>query len=153
MILILKALEPICFEAKAIISSIDEDVEEVIFIEQGSYDIGFNLNHMKRFKLRYGAKTVVGAFNVCFDKHQMFIYQTCVECKGYFVRKLRWKQIMEEFNDFDILMKRKVLFEFIVNVVKPLEKFKKEELKNQNLNEQQAATFKYEDDNFGKIEQ
>ena len=74
--MILKALEPIRFEPKGIISNIDEDVEEVIFIEQGVYDIGFNLNHMKRFKLRYGAKTVVGAFNVCFDKHQMFIYQT-----------------------------------------------------------------------------
>ena len=37
---------------------------------------------------------------------------------------------MEQFNDFDIIIKRKVLFEFIVNVVKPLEKFKKDELKN-----------------------
>lgn len=154
MILILKALEPICFEANAFISNLDEDVEEVIFIEQGMYDIGFNLNHMKRFKLRFGPKTVVGAFNVCFDKHQMFIYKTVTQCSGYFVRKLRWKQIMEMFNEFDIIMKRKVLFEFIVRVIRPVKKFREDDLKKQpHLAEAQQASFKFEDVNFGKIEQ
>lgn len=154
MIHILKALEPICFEANSFISNLDEDVEEVIFIEQGVYDIGFNLNHMKRFKLRFGAKTVVGAFNVCFDKHQMFIYKTVTQCSGYFVRKLRWKQIMEMFNEFDIIMKRKVLFEFIVRVIRPVKKFREDDLKKQpHLAEAQQASFKFEDVNFGKIEQ
>ena len=44
MIAVLKRLEPIHYPAKHIIYNELDDVNEVIFIETGLYDIGYEIN-------------------------------------------------------------------------------------------------------------
>lgn len=113
MIQMLKSLEPRMIpESVTLFDELDE-VNELLFIELGKYDIGYEVNKMRKFKIRLGAKTVIGAFNICFKKRQIFVYKTKTECSGYFVRKKNWHDIMEQFPDFFGIIKRKVLYEYI----------------------------------------
>lgn len=112
MISILKALEPICIDAKEIIYNELDEVNEIIFVEEGSYDIGYEINKIRKFILRISKNTVIGAFNVLFDRRQNFIYRTHSDCKGYFIRKTIWKKILVLFPEFLPILRKKVLFDF-----------------------------------------
>jgi hypothetical protein len=68
MIEILRKLEPRKFGARETINYELDEVNEIIFIEKGEYDIGYEVNKMEKFKLRMGDNSVIGAFNICFNK-------------------------------------------------------------------------------------
>ena len=65
---ILKHLEPRIFSPREVIYVELDEVNEILFIEQGEYDIGYEVNKTEKFKLRLGQNTVIGAFNICFNK-------------------------------------------------------------------------------------
>jgi hypothetical protein len=68
MIQILKSLEPRRFEKMEIIYLELDEVNELSFIEQGEYDLGYEVNKVEKYKMRLGSGTVIGAFNICFNK-------------------------------------------------------------------------------------
>jgi hypothetical protein len=68
MIEILKALEPRSFKSRETIYVELDEVNEILFIESGEYDIGYEVNKTEKFKLRLKKNTVIGAFNICFNK-------------------------------------------------------------------------------------
>lgn len=130
MIEILKSLEPRLFKAREVIYVELDEVNEIIFIEHGDYDLGYEVNKTEKFKLRLGKNTVIGAFNICFNKRQIFIHRTFSECHGYSIRKSNWKKIMDEFPDFFSILKRKVLYEYITKIRKPILQFKEKDIKH-----------------------
>lgn len=68
MVRVLKSLEPrLMKKSETLYLELDE-VNELLFIEKGEYDIGYNVNKTEKFKIRMGSKTVIGAFNICFNK-------------------------------------------------------------------------------------
>jgi hypothetical protein len=54
MIDILKSLEPRIFSQREVIYVELDEVNEILFIEQGEYDIGYEVNKTEKFKLRLG---------------------------------------------------------------------------------------------------
>ena len=54
MIEILKVLEPRQFLAKETINNELDEVNEILFIEKGEYNIGYEVNKTEKFKLRMG---------------------------------------------------------------------------------------------------
>ena len=68
MIDILGKLEPRKFAARETIYYELDEVNEIIFIETGEYNIGYEVNKIEKFKMRLGPNTVIGAFNICFNK-------------------------------------------------------------------------------------
>ena len=132
MLYILKALEPICIPAKEIIYYELDEVNEIIFVEEGKYDVGYEINKVKKFKLRLTKNSVIGAFNVLFDRRQNFIYRAYTDCKGYFIRKIGWKKILNMYPEFKPILRKKVLFEFFFQVRKPIDRFKLQEIEKYN---------------------
>lgn len=49
-------------------------VDEVLFIEKGSIDIGFVLNEIPKFVVRLKEGGVIGVFNVTFNVKTRFLY-------------------------------------------------------------------------------
>ena len=82
------------FENIIIFNELDE-VNEVIFFNKGSVDIGFEINHFKKFVLRLSKDIIIGAFNVCFNKRTKFIYMAKTYCHGYSIRRSNWKYLIE----------------------------------------------------------
>ena len=113
MIDVLSSLEPRQIEAKSTIYHELDEVNEIIFVEHGEYNLGYEVNKIEKFKMRLGQNTVIGAFNVCFNKRQIFIHRTHSEISGYFIRKKNWKATMDNHPEFFSIVKRKVLYEYI----------------------------------------
>ena len=83
-----------------------DDVNEIIFIEKGFYDVGYEINKKSYLKIRFSGKTVIGGFEVCFDKRNLFVYKTCKECSGYIIRKNKWRSLEFEHRDCYNIIKR-----------------------------------------------
>ena len=128
MIEVLRKLEPRKFGSREYINYELDEVNEIIFIEKGEYDIGYEVNKMEKFKLRMGENSVIGAFNICFNKRQIFIHRTHTECFGFSIRKSYWKEIMDDYPEFFAILKRKVLHEYITKIRKPLMAFKDKDI-------------------------
>ena len=113
MIQILQSLEPFKFLTNTIILTELDDVNEVLFIEEGLYDIGYEVNKKIQYRLRHPEKTLIGAFEACFDRRCLFIYKTFTECKGYSIRKKHWKALEVDHKELYNALKKKALFYYV----------------------------------------
>ena len=80
MIDMLRNLEPRREAANVVIYDELDEVNEVIFINQGTYEIGFEMNRIQTFVLRFKDSNVIGAYGVTFNKRTLFLYKTVTAC-------------------------------------------------------------------------
>tara|TARA_B110000285_G_scaffold154438_1_gene172301 strand:+ start:997 stop:2052 length:1056 start_codon:yes stop_codon:yes gene_type:complete len=98
MLQLLKDLEPRQEDAYTMLFEELDEIREVIFIERGECDVGYEINKKKKFVIRYSTATVIGGFNCTFDKRAIFCYRTKTNCEGYSVRKANWMELISEEN-------------------------------------------------------
>lgn len=118
MLQLLQNLEPRHEEPYTILFEELEEIREVIFIEKGECDIGYEINKKKKFVIRYSESTVIGGYNCTFNKRAIFIYRTKTLCEGYSVRKERWTELIDEdeFPNIAKTLKRNVESDYIKNI-------------------------------------
>jgi hypothetical protein len=78
------------FHQEIIYNELD-DVEEVLFFEKGSYDLGYEINKKRIYKLRFKTDMVIGQFYCSFERKSMFICKASTDCYGFYIRKNHWK--------------------------------------------------------------
>ena len=59
-----------------------DDINEVIFIENGIVDIGYQMNKITKFVVRYENKTLIGGYNCTFNMRIIFTYKALTQCEG-----------------------------------------------------------------------
>jgi len=102
MMQILRSLEPRRELGDTILFKELEDIDEVIFFPRGVYDIGYSFGGEIKYKLRFTNRALIGAYPVTFGKKTEYVYRTVTTCRGFFIRKSNWKNIMnhhEEITD------------------------------------------------------
>jgi hypothetical protein len=67
-----------------------ESVDEVIFLEKGSIDIGFVLNDIPKNVVRLSQGGVIGVFNVTFNLKTRFLYTCFHTAQTYGIKKADW---------------------------------------------------------------
>lgn len=91
MMRILQSLDAIRFEPNTVIFSELDEIREMYFFMNGTFEIGFEINRMPHSVLRYENSLVrgqlIGAYGCTFDKRSFFLYKTKTECEGFFTRK------------------------------------------------------------------
>lgn len=92
----LSSLEPRREAANVVIYNELDEVNEVIFINQGTYEIGFEMNRIQTFVLRFKDSNVIGAYGVTFNKRTLFVYKTVTACQGFFIRRNAWRNLIKE---------------------------------------------------------
>lgn len=107
-----------------------DEVNEVIFIMEGQYDIGYSMNRRQKYVMRYG-KNHIGAYAVTYRCRSLFIYKASKDSTGYFIRKKNWQDIMQNQEYVEITNKFKdVLSQDYMNVIKNrIMKFKIQDLR------------------------
>lgn len=112
-----------------LINELDE-LNEVLFFNHGTIEIGYEINRIKKYVLRFKGINVVGAYECTFNKRSIFVYKTISICKGYSIRKHQWKEIcgsnyelasvlnVQIFHDFDSRIKKKIIKEKDRDLVK-----------------------------------
>lgn len=98
MLTLLKVLEPRQEDAYTMLFEELDEIREVIFIEKGECDVGYEINKKKKFVIRYSTATVIGGYNCTFDKRAIFCYRTKTNCEGYSVRKINWNDLISTDN-------------------------------------------------------
>lgn len=98
---LLNCLEPRREERNVIIYDELDEVNEVIFFEEGVVDVGFDLNRKKSYVLRIDSDILIGGYNVTFDKRIAFVYKTSQACSGFSIRRTNWKTVVfdEEYKN------------------------------------------------------
>ena len=72
----------------------NDEINEVLFFIKGLVDIGFMINKQEQYCLRLHKDSIIGAYNICCNKRTKFIYKAQTHCKGMFIRRSNWKDIM-----------------------------------------------------------
>mgnify|MGYP006090323903 CR=1 FL=1 len=94
-------------------------MNEVIFITNGTYEIGFEINKFKEYVIRFRDCNLIGAYGVTFDKRSHFVYKTYTACEGFFIRKQCWKDLLNEHDEFSCQFKDKIKtsYEYTMNKI------------------------------------
>ena len=60
--------------------------------------------------------SILGSFEVSYDRRSQFIYKAVTNISGYFMTKSKWKQLYENHNFFhDLLQKQLLLIFFTIH--------------------------------------
>lgn len=62
--------------------------------------------------MRLNKGTVVGAYNCCYEKRNLFIYKCKTSVHGYILRKQSWCDLIEDFNEIADILKKNVQHEY-----------------------------------------
>ena len=112
MVQILTSLEP--FREKKNIHLIQE-LEEcniISFVLKGTILIGFDVNHQLKYCIKQQDKSVIGAYESTFDQRAALTYTTKTPINGFFIRKPKWREAIEENENVGITMRKNIWVEF-----------------------------------------
>ena len=115
---LLKSLEPRQEDAFTMLFEELDEIREVIFIEKGECDVGYEINKKKKFVIRYSNATVIGGYNCTFNKRAIFCYRTKTLCEGYSVRKKKWMDLIDEevFPNISKTLQENVKNDYLKNI-------------------------------------
>lgn len=106
-----------------------EDVNEVIFINKGIYEIGYEFNGYQHYKIRYKNTNLIGAYNIIYNQKTQFLYKTFTRCRGFFIRKRPWEEIMESHQQVTDEFKASIANWYDIQVRGRLNFYKRKDIK------------------------
>ena len=107
MIHLLNILEPRIERQHKIIIDELEEVIEAFFVSKGTVVIGYDINKMKKYCMRFTEKCLIGAYEMTYGHRAQFIYTALTTVSGYSIRKQNWKVLMDK-HDGDVVKKFKL---------------------------------------------
>ena len=96
MIGVLMNLEPIKYHKNMILINELDEFSEITFINKGIVMIGYELNKEKRYCIQFNDRCVIGAYGITFNKRASFLYACKTDVEGFFIRKLKWLETIEQ---------------------------------------------------------
>lgn len=93
-----------------------EDVSEILFLEKGFIDVGFEINRRPHMVLRIRSGTIIGGYNCSFNRKNMFLYRCYSNIEGYMLRKESWYEMMEEYEEVAGILKENMKKEFFTKI-------------------------------------
>lgn len=88
--MILRNLEPYFIAEDNIIFRELQEIEEVIFVQKGVVEVGFEINRRQKFVIRFQNKVIIGGFNCSNNKPTLFLYKCKTNVSGFMLRKPVW---------------------------------------------------------------
>lgn len=105
MVSLMQMMEPRFMLTNTIIFHELDEVTEVLFFKNGSFDLGFELNGKHQYVLRYvnsavpnekNAGEAIGEYGCSLNKTSPFIIKAASFCDGFYIRKLYWSELLTE---------------------------------------------------------
>ena len=94
---ILIELEPRIEERLVILYQELDDFTEILFLNKGSIDIGFEINKKACYVIRKSNGCIIADLGCTFNHKSNYIYRTHTECRGYSIRKQAWLRILNNY--------------------------------------------------------
>ena len=142
-------LEPRFEKKNTIIYDELDEFCEIMFVYKGKVLIGYEINKQRRYCLQYSDKCVVGGFGCTFNQRSAFIYATETDIQGFSIRKEKWAELIEDFEDIGHALKQQILLDYLNKIRSKVIGNKKKAIADFNARKDHqmllTATFKNED--------
>jgi hypothetical protein len=126
MMEILRCLNPRREESGYLLMDELEECLEIFFLMKGTVGVGFEINKIRHFGLKYTDTCVIGGFNCTFYQRSMYIWKCLAACEGFFMYKRDWLRILDEQPVVGRTLKSNVLMHYIIKVRRHLEAAKRD---------------------------
>lgn len=110
-----------------------DECAEVLFIEKGWYNIGYEINKKVHFRKKLGPVSIIGGFQILNNWRFEFIYQTCTIVKAQAIRKENFLRLVCAWPQFKSALNSKFYREYGDKVYLPLIKKKNMEIMDLNF--------------------
>ena len=124
IIMFLNLLEVRMFEPGQLIADELDECQEMLFIEAGIYSVGYWINNKPKLRFRFGVPTVIGGFQLSYNRRFDFLYKAYVEMRCLAIRRSSYNKLLAKHPKFMFDMKMKVQQHYSINVFQPLIKRK-----------------------------
>ena len=68
-----------------------DDPSEFYFVQDGFYEIGYEINKISKYRVQFGPRTLIGSFNLAFDLRHQFKVKASSDLQCMSMRKRNWK--------------------------------------------------------------
>ena len=124
MINLLNYLEFRQYPTNFILANELDECVEILFIENGSYNIGYEINKKIYFRKQRGSLSIIGGFQICNKWRFEFIYQTCTIVKAQSIRKENFMKLINKWSFFRTAINMKFYKDYHDKVYLPMIKRK-----------------------------
>lgn len=105
MVALMQDLEPWFIYSRQSIKSELEEFGEIVFVIQGIVGLGFEINKHAQICRYFENNCVVGAYGLTFNQRSAYNYKAISYCKGYFIRKGKWKNLLIKNTEIAAVLK------------------------------------------------
>ena len=88
---------------------------------KGQYDVGYSLNEKTEMKLRFGPNTVIGGFEVLYNRRCHYIYKSFTKVESLFIKHSNFKLIEKKFPEYFESIRLKALSNYLSKIRNSLE--------------------------------
>ena len=121
MISLFMQMEPRQEEKGTVIFNELDEVNEMIFNERGSIDVGFQITKKNYMCVRINQGSIICGFNCMANKKNQFVYKAVTKIEGYMLRKHVWFDLMDSFERVASILKLNVKNHFVNKIQKKVE--------------------------------
>ena len=97
-----------------------DECHEILFVCEGRYDVGYEINKKVSFRKQFGSSTVIGGFQLNFYKRFIFIYKAHTDMICKTISRRNWNEIRNNHPMFFKILKEKLLWHYIEQIYRPL---------------------------------
>lgn len=117
---ILTQVEPVYIPDETVMFRELEEVQEVIFVEKGNVQIGFEVNRRQKLVVQFADKVIIGAYNCTFNKKSLFVYKSKTEVSGLMLRKEPWQDLMSDHGEISEFFKENIEYTYLNSIKAPV---------------------------------
>ena len=100
MIRFMRSLVTRYFDCNSCIYKELDQVNEMIFVQKGLFIVGYRINNILKKRLQFGARNIIGGYNVCFRKRSSYYYQAHTKVEGMAIKINKIIPLMNDFPHF-----------------------------------------------------
>jgi hypothetical protein len=121
MLKLLRGMQPRKYSNGEIIFNQLAEVGEVIFVEHGDVDVGFEISYKRYWVLRLFDHSIIGGLNCMANLTTFFLYRCASEnFNGYSIKKDVWMSLMKDYDDISLFVSRKIAIDYTTKIRTPV---------------------------------
>ena len=109
---IMNSLEIRFYEKNDIICKEMDEALEILFVEQGFYEVGFEINNCQFYETQFSISTIIGGFQICYQMRHSFIYKAQTQLRCLAIRRQNFMHIINNYPQFKRQIEQRMFAHF-----------------------------------------
>ena len=124
MVNLMSKMEIRNFSAGEIIHRELDECLEILFVMEGKFDMGYEINKKITWRRQFGHSVEIGGFQLAYQKKHLFAIRARTDLHCYAIRRKPWYNLMREYPNYEKILNRKFLNFYLNKVHLRLKKLK-----------------------------